>query len=1394
MAREKISALSPTIFLTGLLLSLSAAVYADQLPIKTYTSDDGLARDQVNCIYQDSLGFIWVCTTEGLSRFDGYGFVNYGMAQGLPHDYISDILETRDGTYLIATAKGLAVFKPLGSAQVGTGPQDGEGGEAGARTGGKFEVYLPDDGPSVVGLWLLFEDQSGRVWCGTVGGLYRLEQVRGRWKFHFIELGMRDESEANSLVRAIAEGRDGALWIGSPSGLYRLRADNRVEHYTDKDGLPSNNVLSLLRDRDGQLWAGTSAGVCQLVEDPEPDGKIARRVYTTKDGLIHNGALSMLQSSDGKIWVTTRYGLSVFTPPAALEKAGFHNYTTADGLTDLKLWAQLEDRAGNIWIATETRGVMRIARDGFTSYGEAEGLGHARILALFENLAGDLQAISGTSDGGTSDVRFINHFDGRQFTPVRPDLPSVKFTGWSWHQAAFQDHAGEWWVPTGEGLFRFPRASNVAELARTRPLARYTTKDGLYGDNIFRLFEDSRGDIWISTIKQVRDFNMAVTVMPGSDMLTRWERKTETFHHYTLAEGVPQSPPSAFAEDRAGNIWIGFWDKFLVRYRDGRFTDFTQDGEGDDETIYAIYLDRAGRLWIADHADGVMRVDNPEADEPRFVRYTTREGLSSNQAGTITEDQWGRIYIGTGGGVDRLDPSTGRIKHYTTAEGLINPAVHASYRDRHGALWFGTLRGLSRLTPAAPERPSAPPAIRIGGLRIGDTPYPISELGAMEVSGLELAASQNGIQMDFFGLSSGPGESLRYQYRLEGTGGANWSSPTNNRAVNFARLAPGSYLFQVRAVDTDGVTSATYATVRFTILPPFWQRWWFVTLGLLLVAAIIVGIERYRAGRLKEINAALAHSENLAVELTAQRAELKAANTTLELEFTVNNIIAEEISLHGAAPRILQAVCVSTGWDIGALWRVDDEAARLRCVGVWRQSVSDTTEFETRTMEFSFAEGEGLPGRVWQSGAALWVTDLSRDTNFPRHSIAAQDGVLSGAGFPILAGSEALGVMEFFSLRTREVDAELLEMMTHVGIQIGQLIERKNAEEALRESEDRFRTLAETASDAIITIDERSQIIFANPATEGVFGYSVAEMTGANLVMLMPEYLRHIHQQGLNRYVQTGRRHIAWEAIELPGLHKSGREIPLELSFGEFNMNGKRYFTGIARDITERKRAEEALRRTREERLMELERVRKRIASDLHDDIGSSLTRISLLSEVVGRRVGVEDSPIKQPLAQIATSSRELVDAMSDIVWAINPQKDHLSDLSQRMRGLASEVFTTCDVKFRFSAPSPEEDIRLGANLRREVFLIFKESLNNLIKHSGCGEAEIEFRLAANSLFLRVSDNGRGFDLSQENDGHGLESMRERSHEMGGNLEMASVVGQGTTITLLIPLADGHQF
>jgi PAS domain S-box-containing protein len=347
------------------------------------------------------------------------------------------------------------------------------------------------------------------------------------------------------------------------------------------------------------------------------------------------------------------------------------------------------------------------------------------------------------------------------------------------------------------------------------------------------------------------------------------------------------------------------------------------------------------------------------------------------------------------------------------------------------------------------------------------------------------------------------------------------------------------------------------------------------------------------------------------------------------------------------------------------------------------------------------------------------------------------------------------------------------------------------------DSDSSFHTLAETASDAIITINEESRIVYVNASAEKVFGYAKQEMIGADLTMLMPANLRHHHRNGVSRYRQTGEKRLSWKAIELPGLHKSGREIPLEISFNEFTRGDKRFFTGIARDITERKRAEqerkqaeEALRRSREERFAELERVRRRIATDLHDDIGSSLTRISLLSEVVQRQINANKVPPTESLASIANLSRELVDSMSDIVWAINPNNDHLNDLTQRMRAFASDIFTSREIDFHFQAPGIEEDIEVGANFRRELFLLLKEAINNIVRHSECSHAYIEFRAEADRLFLKIRDNGRGFNVSRNGNGHGLASMRERTEALCGELEIRSRKGEGTTLIFAIPLVN----
>ena len=247
----------------------------------------------------------------------------------------------------------------------------------------------------------------------------------------------------------------------------------------------------------------------------------------------------------------------------------------------------------------------------------------------------------------------------------------------------------------------------------------------------------------------------------------------------------------------------------------------------------------------------LFRSDEPQADRPVFTSYTTAQGLSSDLTSAITEDLNGHIYVATGRGLDELDPGSGRIKHYTTADGLVSGSLLAAFCDRVGTLWFGTTKGLSRFVPLAAESKTAP-AILVTKLSVAGSSQRVSAFGETEMSLPEFAPNQNQVQIDFVGLSFAPGEVLRYQYKLEGAD-ADWSAPTEQRTVNFANLAPRNYRFLVRALNSEGVTSTTPAAVSFTILPPIWRRWWFVSLVVLAVALTVYALFRYRVARILEL-------------------------------------------------------------------------------------------------------------------------------------------------------------------------------------------------------------------------------------------------------------------------------------------------------------------------------------------------------------------------------------------------------------------------------------------------------------------------------------------------------------------------------------------------------------
>jgi signal transduction histidine kinase/ligand-binding sensor domain-containing protein len=1024
-----------------LIFGLFSALFAEQLPFKIYTSADGLANDTVNKIVRDSRGFLWFCTAEGLSRFDGYKFKNYTQDKGLPHRNINGFLETKDGDYLIATSGGLAVFNPHGTVyrwniieakleQTSNDPP-------------LFKTFLPPDAPPTGAAKIisaLGQDANGNIYAGTNYALYRVIKAGADWRFERVEYAEWQEKpfEFNDFL----SDTHGNFWIATNFAIYRILQNGEIEKISDKGG------TFFFEAQDGKVWVdggGNDIGI--RIYAFETDGNpVLQTVYTKQNGLPTNTFTNAVaQTPDGRVFVNSDSILMQYAPNADGKEAKFQPL----GLTSLRTAANYQNQS--IWLGFLGKGVRKFTTENFVSFSQTEGVPE-RLSSLFTDANGEICF--------TYLHQLFRLLNGKA-EPVAPR--GLQTRSWGGTFLDFQSKDGDWWVAAANGLLRYKNISDFGDLARVSPAKIYTTADGLQANAIYTMFEDSRGDVWLSTIA-------------AKNFLHRLEKATGKITAYTTEDGLPVgSMVNSYGEDAAGDVWFSLYGGELFRFKDGKFRNFTDENLIPRGVIAKMLSDSKGRLWLASSSRGLFLVDAPDAETPAFTNISTANGLPSNQTFFAVEDNFGRIFIGTGRGIARLESETGKIKIYTTSDGLPGNVSVYGLKDKNGDLWFASFDSITKFTPQA-DKITTPPPIFIDGISVNGTLQNISDLGETEIKDLEFSPEERRIQISFFAISFESGEALRYQYKL---GDAGWSALTDERSVSFD-LSAGRYNFAVRAVNSDGVFSDKPATFSFKILPPIWQRWWFLTLAFLIVAGAIFALDRYRVAKTRQVENAL-----------------------------------------------------------------------------------------------------------------------------------------------------------------------------------------------------------------------------------------------------------------------------------------------------------------------------EELRKSKEERLAELQRVRTRIATDLHDDIGSSLTQIAVLSEVArGQAASLHAENLAPPLERIKNVSKELVAVMSDVVWAINPQKDFLHDLVQRMRRFASDVFTGRGIKFEFVTPEIEDDPGLGANLRREVFAIFKESVNNAVKYSECTTARAELRIEKNQLILRISDNGKGFDTKNvlceefkpEFGGNGLVNIQRRARELGGKCEISSADGKGTVINLIVPL------
>lgn len=497
------------------------------------------------------------------------------------------------------------------------------------------------------------------------------------------------------------------------------------------------------------------------------------------------------------------------------------------------------------------------------------------------------------------------------------------------------------------------------------------------------------------------------------------------------------------------------------------------------------------------------------------------------------------------------------------------------------------------------------------------------------------------------------------------------------------------------------------------------------------------------------------------------------------VEHAVARILAQTdqpVEVYEAA---LDAIGRRLAWEFGAVWEADRQSSSLHCIRTWitaqAAEVAEIREFVAFSERVTFGPGVGLPGRVLESGEAAWIFDAPRDGNFPRAEVAERAGLHAAFCFPIRSAGECIGVIEFFSRERRQPDPDVVETMDLVGSLIGQFVARRQAEDDVRTNESRLRAMLEAALDAVVTMDHTGRVVGWNHAATATFGYHPHEAIGREMAeLIVPSSLRRAHRQGLARALEGQPPRILDRRLELTGMRRDGTEFPVELTITRIALPGQPMFTGYLRDITERVRAEQALRASRMRLLEVADEERKRIQRNLHDGAQQRITAVLLNLGRLRERPEERQELLSASIDELATG----LDEIRALARGLHPAVLSERGLVPALRALV--LASPLDVEL---ATVPDK--RLPEQIEAAAYYVVAEALANVNKHAGASKVTVHASAGDQLLEVEVEDDGVG---GADVDGEGLRGLADRVEALGGRLSLHSPAGGGTRLLAEIPL------
>lgn len=856
---------------------LQSQEVAFDMQFRHITEENGLANNIVSDIVQDSSGFLWFGTLDGLCRYDGYTMKIYRQSDdpnSLCDNYILDVFLDKQNILWIGTySGGLSRFDPSTET---------------------FTTYtMSGDHPLASNrVTRIVQDRSGLLWLSTFfGGLTRLDPLTGQTLI-FEASATEGNSISSNLTTEVLVDVDGSIWVGTQDqGLNHF--DPKTSTFTcyknivgETSSLKSNEIYSLYLNKQGQLMVGTHSGL-----------SVFNRSSETFQNQFEYG-INDIKEFDGYYIYATLFGLVKQKKLQSESKVYIHSENIPATLSHNDIISIFSDKSGILYLGTGGGGVNVYYQSTkkFLTYSHNSNLPNTLssniVRGFTEDAEGNIWVV--TMSGG------INIFEpkpGYFHSLAMGNFKGIHLNVFS-TLCAYADLRKNIWVGTwGEGVYMLPKGKK--EFVNLRKEKNRTNT--LLSDIVHAFYDDGFGNIWIGTEDGLSIYN------PSSQSyrnFTQFSADNQSITQYSVQS-------NCILSDAFGNFWVGTYGglNHFIRERktDNPFTDnfrvvkYAKEGEEgvrlNDERIISIHhnpeIDKQS-IFVGTYGGGLQVIKlNATGDSVESIRqYTDKDGLPNNVIFTLLSDESGNLWMSTNKGLARFNPNTLEVNTYDRHDGLQGDQFYwgAGYKNSLDEFYFGGITGFSRFQPQHILLDQYLPAVVITEMRIANKPVLIGE----EINGkiiltkdinkmdkVVLSYHENIFSFEFAALHYAFPQDNAYEYMLEGFEKEFNRIESAHRLATYTNLNPGDYVFRVRASNHDGVWNPTEKTLRIVITPPFWKTLWFRLMVLLTIAGLIFLIYLRRVAQIKSQSVQL----SLLVEKKTQ--ELADKNSELEVQAKV---------------------------------------------------------------------------------------------------------------------------------------------------------------------------------------------------------------------------------------------------------------------------------------------------------------------------------------------------------------------------------------------------------------------------------------------------------------------------------------------------------------------------